>query len=89
MKIQLELFGTSRDFAKNDFLEFNLNDKATIKALRKEILKFIDNNLKGNLEYKKLVEASAFCSEENNIIHDDFKITKNQKIGIIPPIGGG
>jgi hypothetical protein len=34
-------------------------------------------------------ESSAFCSEENAIVSDDYKITKEQYIGIIPPIGGG
>ena len=28
-------------------------------------------------------------SENNEIISDNYKITKDQKIGIIPPIGGG
>ena len=37
----------------------------------------------------RIVESSAFCSENNNIINDNYKITKDQKIGIIPPIGGG
>ena len=37
----------------------------------------------------KIVESSAFCSEDNQIINDSFKIIKDQKIGIIPPIGGG
>ena len=37
----------------------------------------------------KIVKNSVFCSEDNNIVSDDFKIIKNQKIGIIPPIGGG
>ena len=38
---------------------------------------------------KKIIETSAFCSENNNIVSDSYKITKDQKIGIIPPIGGG
>ena len=38
---------------------------------------------------KKIIETSAFCSEDNNIISENYKITKDQKIGIIPPIGGG
>ena len=37
----------------------------------------------------ELLKGSAFCSESNNIINDNYKITKDQKIGIIPPIGGG
>ena len=89
MKIQLELFGASKDFSKNDFLEFNFNEKSSIKDLRKQIIDYIDKNFEGNKNFKKIVETSAFCSEDNNIISDNYKITKDQKIGIIQPIGGG
>ena len=89
MKIILELFGASRDFSEKDYLEFNLKEKSSIKDLRQEILNFVDNNFKGNENYKKLIQSSKFCSEENNIVADNYKITKDQKIGIIPPIGGG
>ena len=89
MKIKLELYGASREFSKKDYLEFNLKEKRSINDLRNEILSFIDKNFKGNNNFKKLVETSKFCSEENNIVADSYKITKDQKIGIIPPIGGG
>ena len=89
MKIKLELFGASRDFSEKDYLEFNLKEKSSIKDLRQEILNFVDNNFKGNKNYKKLVLSSTFCSEKNNIVSDNYEITKQQKIGIIPPIGGG
>jgi molybdopterin converting factor small subunit len=89
MKIKLELFGASRDFSEKDYLEFNLKEKSSIKDLRQEILNFVDNNFKGNENYKKLVLSSTFCSEKNNIVSDNYEITKQQKIGIIPPIGGG
>ena len=89
MKIKLELFGASRDFSEKDYLEFNLKEKSSIKDLRQEILNFVDNNFKGNENYKKLVLSSTFCSEKNNIVSDNYKITKQQKIGIIPPISGG
>ena len=89
MKIKLELFGASRDLSKKNYLEFNLKEKSSIKDLRNEILNFVEDNFKGNDNYKKLIKSSAFCSEENNIVADNYKITKDQKIGIIPPIGGG
>ena len=89
MKIKLELYGASREFSEKDYLEFNLKEKSSINDLRNEILIFIDKNFKGNNNFKKLVETSKFCSEENNIVSDSYKITKDQKIGIIPPIGGG
>jgi len=89
MKIKLELYGASREFSKKDYLEFILKEKSSINDLRNEILNFIDKNFKGNDNFKKLVKSSRFCSEENNIVNDNYKITKDQKIGIIPPIGGG
>ena len=89
MKIKLELFGASREFSSKDYLEFNLKEKSSIKDLRQEILIFIDKNFGSNENYKKLIQSSTFCSEENSIIADDYKITKDQKIRIIPPLGGG
>ena len=89
MKIKLELFGASRDFSNKDFLEFNIKEKITIKGFRKEIINYLDKNFNDNKNFKKIVESSAFCSEDNNIINDSYKISKDQKIGIIPPIGGG
>jgi len=89
MIIKLELFGASKDFSKNDFIEFNFTEKSSIKDLKGKIINYIEENFKGNKNFKKIVENSAFCSEDNNIVSDNYKITKDQKIGIIPPIGGG
>ena len=89
MKIKLELFGASRDFSNKDHLEIEVQDKASINDLRNEIIKHVDKNFRGNENFIKVVKSSAFCSENNEIISDNYKITKDQKIGIIPPIGGG
>ena len=89
MKVKLELFGASRDLSDKDFLEFNIEKKISIKDLKKKIINYVDEKFKGNENYKKIIETSAFCSEDNNIISENYKITKDQKIGIIPPIGGG
>jgi molybdopterin converting factor small subunit len=89
MKITLELFGASRDFSNKDYLEFNIKDHFEVKDLRKIIINYLDKNFKGNKNFQKIVENSSFCSEDNNIMADNYKITKDQKIGIIPPIGGG
>ena len=53
------------------------------------IIEYLKKNFKGNNDFIKIVKSSAFCSENNEIISDNYKITKDQKIGIIPPIGGG
>ena len=89
MKVKLELFGASRDFSDKDHLEFEVQEKASVNDLKNEIIKYLKENFNGNEGFIKVVKSSAFCSENNEIISDNYKITKNQKIGIIPPIGGG
>ena len=89
MKIKLELFGASRDFSNKEFLEFDIKQKMEIKDFRKEIIYYLEKNFKGNDSFVKIVKNSVFCSEDNNIVNDNFKIIKDQKISIIPPIGGG
>ncbi len=89
MKIRIELFGASREFSRNQLIEFEVNKNSTIKDVRDEIINYLDQNFNGNENFKKIVNSSAFCSETNKIVSDNYKITKNEKIAIIPPIGGG
>ena len=89
MKIKIELFGASREFSKNNLIEFEIKNNATIKDIRDEMINYLEINFEGNKNFKKIVESSAFCSENNNIVSDNYKITKDEKIAIIPPIGGG
>ena len=89
MKVKIELFGASRDFSDKNFLDFEVENNSTIKDIRNKIINYLDKKFNGNENYKKIVNSSAFCSADNNIISDNYKITKNEKIAIIPPIGGG
>ena len=89
MKIKLELFGASKDLSNKEFLELDLKGNSSIKDLRNKIIKYVDQKFKGNENFKKIIKSSSFCSEDNNIVSDNYQITKDQKIGIIPPIGGG
>ena len=89
MKIKLELFGASKDFSNKNYLEFDIKKQIEIKDFRKEIINYLDKNFIGNEQFKNIVETSAFCSEDNNIISNTYKITKDQIIVIIPPIGCG
>ena len=89
MKIKVELFGISREFSKNNLIEFEIKNNSTIKDIRNKMINYLDQNFDGNKNYKKILETSVFCSENNNIVSDNYKITKNEKIAIIPPIGGG
>ena len=89
MKVKIELFGASRDFSEQNSLNFEVDNNSTIKDIRNKIIDYLDKKFNGNESYKKIVNSSAFCSGDNNIISDNYKITNNEKIAIIPPIGGG
>ncbi|WP_435087550.1 MoaD/ThiS family protein [Candidatus Pelagibacter bacterium nBUS_29] len=89
MKVQIELFGASRDFSDKNFLEFEIKKNSTIKDIKNKIIEYLDKNFIGNENFKKIVNSSVFCSKSNNIVSDNYKITSNEKIAIIPPIGGG
>ena len=88
MKVVIELFGASRDFSDKNSIELDIKNNSTIRDVREEMLDYLDLNFKGNKNFIKIVNSSAFCSNDN-IISDNYKITNNEKIGIIPPIGGG
>ena len=88
MKIQIELFGVSREFSNQDFLEFDIKNDSTIKDIRKKLIDYLIKNFNGNENFIKIVNSSVFSSNDN-IISDNYKITNNEKIAIIPPIGGG
>ena len=89
MLVQLELYCASRDFNNKNILEFNFDTVISLKDFRLEIISYLKKKFNNNQEFIKIVNSSVFCSEENEIISDNYKITKEQKIGIIPPIGGG
>jgi len=89
MKVTVELHGATKDLSKNNFLEFEIKKNSSIKDIKIQILKFIEKNFNDNQNLKKLIQSSAFCSEEDEIVSENYKINDNQVIGIIPPIGGG
>ena len=89
MKIIVELYGASKDFSSESVINLDLKSNSHIKDLRNELIKFLEKNHKGNKNFCQIVKSSAFCSEDNIIVYDDYLISKEQKIAIIPPIAGG
>ena len=89
MNIKIELFGAARDFSKQNILELNVENNSSLKDIRAKMIEYIKKNFSNNENYIKIINSSAFSSNENIIISDNYKITNNEKIAIIPPIGGG
>ena len=54
MKITVELFGAAREFSNKDFIELNLLQPSSIKDLKNELVKMIDDKFNGNQNFKKI-----------------------------------
>ena len=89
MNVKIELFGAARDFSKQNILELNVDNNSSLKDIRAKMIEYIKKNFNNNNNYIKIINSSSFSSNENIIISDNYKITNNEKIAIIPPIGGG
>ena len=48
MKIEIELYGASKDFSSENIIKLDLKNNSRIKDLRNELIKFIDKNHNGN-----------------------------------------
>ena len=42
MKVKIELFGAARDFSEQNLLELDLEQKSTIKDIRKKIIQYLE-----------------------------------------------
>lgn len=82
MKITILLFGVATDIIEshNNSIEINLSKNLSLKDL-KDIL---------HTKYPKLKNFSDFAFAVNEIYeNEDFIISNNDIIAIIPPVSGG
>ena len=89
MKVTIELYGAAKDLSKKNFIEIEIKKNSSIKDIKFQLLKFVEKNFNGYENLKKLILSSAFCSDKDELIAENYKISQNQVVGIIPPIGGG
>ena len=89
MKIKIELFGAARDFSEEDHLELTISDNITIKEVRNNLMNYIQNKYPDNVNYLEIVKNSAFANDHDVIVQDNYKLSTEKKLCIIPPVGGG
>ena len=88
MQIQLKLYGSSKMLSDKEILNIELPNNSNIETLRGALSKIISEKyLKNKLQ--NLSKTSAFFSEADEVINDNYKLKDKELISIIPPIGGG
>ena len=88
MEIQLKLYGSSKILSDKDTLNIQLPNNSNIEKVRDILTKIISEKYsKNNLE--NLPKTSAFFSEKDEVVNDNYKLKDKEFISIIPPIGGG
>ena len=87
MEIQLKLYGSSKMLNDKEILNIELPNNSNIKTLRGALNKIISEKyLKNKLQ--NLSKTSAFFSEADEVVNDNYKLKDKELISIIPPIGG-
>ena len=89
MKIKIELFGAARDFSEENYLELTIPENITIKEVRNNLMNYIQNKYPDNSNYLEIVKNSAFANDQDVIVQDNYKLSTEKKLCIIPPVGGG
>jgi sulfur-carrier protein len=89
MKIKIELFGAARDFSDEDYLELTIPENITIKEVRNNLMNYIQNKYPDNSNYIEIIKNSAFANDQDVIVQDNYKLSTEKKLCIIPPVGGG
>ena len=80
MKIKLLFFGITTDLIGTNALTFNLNESATVKMLKDELI----------LNYSNLKNLHEFAIAVNEVYANDNLIIKDgDVVAIIPPVSGG
>ncbi len=77
--IQIQVFAVLKDYFKSDF-ELTISD-LSIKSLLVELER-------ENPTSSKILHSCRFAVNEN-FVSNDYKLTENDKVAIIPPSSGG
>ena len=68
MRIKIELFGASREFSKNNLIEFNVSNNSKIKDIREEMMKYFPcckRHRRKEARPKNTTEADMFDTKYN------------------------
>lgn len=85
MQITIQTFGAFRQFGRKIVLE--LSDGATIADIRAPLVAALAENT-ASFDIAGLVESSRFANEVE-ILAEDFELSENALITILPPVSGG
>lgn len=80
MKINLIAFGIAKDILGQRKLSLEVNDNSQISDLKNQLVSQYP-------KFGKLVKLSFAINEEYQT--DDFYLSANQEVVIIPPVAGG
>jgi len=80
MKLKLRAFGIAKDIIGGAHLEFDLQEGQTVSALKSALCRRFP-------DFEKLAKISFAVDEEYQ--NEDFELTENQEVVILPPSSGG
>lgn len=80
MKLQIKLFGITKEIVNASSLELELIERTTVEALRKEVM----------AKFPAFVDLrSIMIAVNSEYAKDDVELTATDEVALIPPVSGG
>ena len=80
MQLKVILFGIAKDIVGNSRLDLRLNDGASIRALKEQLI----------AEYPEMGKLRSIAfAVDTDYVDDAYQLHDNEEIVIIPPVSGG
>ena len=80
MKIRLLAFGIAKELLQQQKIDFEITPDSSIQYLKQKLIE----------QYPDFNKLAAFAIAVNNEYQsDDFLLSENDEIAIIPPVSGG
>lgn len=80
MKVNVLLFGITKDIVGKQFVEFELPSKSNVAEFKRLLQE----------RYPELIELNALAVAVNSeYANDQLLISENDEIALIPPVSGG
>ncbi len=89
IKITIKFFGVLDEYFESDLI-LNINKQCEILYIKKYIKKYIEKNINNtNLKYIYKIIDKALFSDNKKILSNDFIISSDCVIYLLPPFSGG
>ena len=86
-RLTIQFCGILKEYAQQEQIQITIESKILAKDLKQRIISCFQNSPK--LSAITTVVESSVLSDDFQILNDDFSLTSEQALALLPPVCGG